>query len=886
MTKNTNISSGIDLNANEVTIGGDVVGRDKITNITNNIAQQAQAAKERQPLRVLAVIAAPVAGQREVDPPPTSLSGRAEWKALRSATKVVPMLLARLRPPTALALRSICAPNNAGTYNIVHFICHGLPGALALEDERGLMKIITAAELAADLKEGEVHLAVINACYSAAGDEAAIAQALVEAGVRSVVAHRWPLIDPAAVLFSQALYRELAAGRSLRTAFDQAVSETTAQHQAEKGNATLLGDEALTFPRPSGEVQPSQVIEGAALPDEAARFFGRGRELIQLADIFAHPDLRGAALTGIGGIGKSALAFEAVDRLAWRFDERVAYVRASEFGFKAEDALNELARGLGIEVRHPAASELRDFVNRQPCLLLFDNMERAGDELDRLADFVSSFNLKVGSKALFTLRLPLTSAFTGMREINLHEGLDESNAIEYVRFIARTEVDVPQWQNPDNARTLVRRVSGHPHLVWLAIHLSKELPFVDLFEIVLSLSDELDVALQEMIGRLVKVAGDAAHQALARLTIFPQPRMIVGAAKAACDEVTPGLRTLVQHGVLALERDGAERYALHPTVLDWAKAHGDLPLAELHKAENRVLKYYVQWATENFNHFDRLQDEHDNVLAALDWARQAGEQRTFVDLTLTLLKFWDTRGYWPQTEKHLLTALEASTHLNDHAAHAQLTMVQGLAAYARDDFKEAEVLLRQSLAVALEYKVHPVALKSCYNLALVLSEIKEYSEAVNLLHLTLAGVAQDDKPDWGLVILCHQLLGKCLTILGDFDAAERELQIAFDLHKRYGVDEHKLYSYFLSGLNVLRRGLATARDQGQHALHEAQAVGDQEAIAEIETYLGKIEWLLERPDEARKHLQTAYEMAKRIRSTTIQKELETRFGDMIGSNVG
>ncbi len=121
-----------------------------------------------------------------------------------------------------------------------------------------------------------MQLAVINACYSAAGEAESIAQALVAAGVRSVVAHRWPLIDPAAVLFSQALYRELAAGRSLRAAFDEAVRETTAQYAAEKGNAVLLGDETLRFPRPAGEVQPSQVIEGAALPDEAARFFGRG----------------------------------------------------------------------------------------------------------------------------------------------------------------------------------------------------------------------------------------------------------------------------------------------------------------------------------------------------------------------------------------------------------------------------------------------------------------------------------------------------------------------------------------------------------------------------------------------------------------------------------
>ena len=189
MTELNNISGGIDLNANEVNIGGDAVGRDKIINITNNIAQQAQAVRERQPLRVLAVIAAPVAGQREADPPPASLSGRAEWKALRAATKVTPMLLARLRPPTALALRSMGSPNNAGAFNIVHFICHGLPGALALEDERGLMKIVPAAELAAALKEGEIQLAVINACYSAAGEAESIAQLWCRR-VRSVAAHR------------------------------------------------------------------------------------------------------------------------------------------------------------------------------------------------------------------------------------------------------------------------------------------------------------------------------------------------------------------------------------------------------------------------------------------------------------------------------------------------------------------------------------------------------------------------------------------------------------------------------------------------------------------------------------------------------------------------
>jgi hypothetical protein len=199
-----NISGGVNVNADTVN-AQDVVGRDKVTNIivaddAQQLLQQMslQQQKQPQPLRVLAVIAAPIAGLHDNDRPPVSLSGRAEWAKLRDASKVAPMLLARLRPPTETQLHAICSPN-VKQFNIVHFICHGLPEKLALEDDRGLMKLV----------------------------------------------------------FTQSLYRELAAGRSLRVAFDQAVKETTAQFEAEKGNAIIEGDDQLKFPRPDGEVLAS-----------------------------------------------------------------------------------------------------------------------------------------------------------------------------------------------------------------------------------------------------------------------------------------------------------------------------------------------------------------------------------------------------------------------------------------------------------------------------------------------------------------------------------------------------------------------------------------------------------------------------------------------------
>lgn len=307
-----NISGGVNLNADAIN-AQDVVGRDKVTNIivtgdAEQLLQQIGLQQRRpQPLRVLAVIAAPIAGRHDDEPPPKSLSGRAEWAKLREASKVAPMLLARLRPPTESQLRAVCSPN-LRQFNIVHFICHGLPGALALEDDRGLMKLVSAQNIASALKDGGVELAVINACYSAAGDTRSIAQALVAAGIRSVVAHRWPLIDPAAVVFTQTLYRELAAGRSLRVAFDQAVKDVieNPDFENEKGNAIIEGDDQLKFSRPAGDVLASQVFEGSSLPDESARFFGRRSELLHIADALNDADLRGLALTGIGGMGKSA----------------------------------------------------------------------------------------------------------------------------------------------------------------------------------------------------------------------------------------------------------------------------------------------------------------------------------------------------------------------------------------------------------------------------------------------------------------------------------------------------------------------------------------------------------------------------------------------------
>jgi tetratricopeptide (TPR) repeat protein len=815
-----------------------------------------------------------VAGERESDPPPASLSGRAEWKALRAATKVTPMLLARLRPPTALALRSLGSPNNRGAFNVVHFIGHGLPGALALEDERGLMKLVSAIELAAALKEGEIQLAVINTCYSAAGDERSIAQALVDAGVRSVVAHREPLIDPAAVLFSQALYRELAAGRSLRAAFDEAVQETTAHYAEEKGNAALLGDEGLRFAR-SGNEEPSRVIEGAALPDEAARFFGRGHELIELADIFAHPDLRGAALTGIGGIGKSALAFEAADRLAWRFDDRVAYVRAVEFGFKAEDALSELARGLKIEVRGHVASELRDYVNREPCLLLFDNMERAGGELYRLAEFVSSLNMDAGSKVLFTLRPPLNEKFHEVREMNLHTGLDGRAALDYVRTTAYNLNAAPQWQNVDEARALIQRVNGHPEVMRLAIYRSLKTPYARVKQEVAALSGKLNEALSDLIGKQVAQAGEVAQTALARLTIFPQPRMIVEAAQAACGDAADGLDALVENGVIALEQDDVQRYGLHPTALDYAR--GKMHEAGLlQEARQHAVKAYSELADAHANEYDLYASEHDNYMAAMEWAWSSEMWAEVASMAQGAVGYLRMKGYWQDGFNWMKRAVEARRKLPDSNENKkQLACHLDSLARFYHDFGDMDAALScfeesRRLLEASAYQK---------GLATTLHEMARISVTRGDLDGALALYQQslDAAKQLGDLKIQSDAMSNMANVLvtrGDLDGAMQLYQQSLDIKERLGDLQGKSATlHAMANVLVTRGDLDGALALYQQSLDIKERLGNLQGKSATLGQMSDIFMKKQQWDNAKRVLTEAVEIEKRIGDATVGYEI-------------
>lgn len=121
-----------------------------------------------------------------------------------------------------------------GAFHVLHFMGHGAfdtdtgTGVLLLESEEGHETRVSGEILTTHLRDCLPRLAVVNACNSGRMDTqaghdlfAGVASALVLGGVPAVVAMRRPISDRAAIAFSKALYRELAAGEPV----DAAVAE-------------------------------------------------------------------------------------------------------------------------------------------------------------------------------------------------------------------------------------------------------------------------------------------------------------------------------------------------------------------------------------------------------------------------------------------------------------------------------------------------------------------------------------------------------------------------------------------------------------------------------------------------------------------------------------
>jgi DNA-binding CsgD family transcriptional regulator/tetratricopeptide (TPR) repeat protein len=99
----------------------------------------------------------------------------------------------------------------------------------------------------------------------------------------------------------------------------------------------------------------------------------------------------------------------------------------------------------------------------------------------------------------------------------------------------------------------------------------------------------------------------------------------------------------------------------------------------------------------------RLDEEHDNLRAALRWSLDAAtEDAIGLPLAAALGQFWYIRGHLSEGREWLTTLLVAANTQHRTAVRAEALRAAGQLAYVQSDYRAAQIWLEESLAIRRE----------------------------------------------------------------------------------------------------------------------------------------------------------------------------------------
>lgn len=394
-------------------------------------------------------------------------------------------------------------------YQVLHLSCHGGPGLLELEDEDGGALRVSAAQLLAPIraKGGQLPMVFLNCCHGAARSQeaASLAEELLRAGVPAVLAMLGAVSDHYATQLPGLFYEHLAtsadwrpsralaaARRQLEAARQRALAGGSAggEHdRPEVAVATLFvaGEESLLVdislePRPLAARTVYDV--GGPVPQlRIDELIGRRQELRQMLRTLRQEPRRfaGVLLSGIGGVGKSALAGRAMQRLeeeGWLVAAHAGRLGLADLLALVGQAVRKsdrqdrqrLAGDLGSpEIPEPRRFELAaEVLAKERVLLVLDDFERnltpdGGGFLDPdlrvlLADLLPRAG---SSRFLLTCRYPPPGLETLLAEVPLGPLSEAQSRKLILRLEALRE------RPPGEVEKALQIFGGHPRMLEL-----------------------------------------------------------------------------------------------------------------------------------------------------------------------------------------------------------------------------------------------------------------------------------------------------------------------------------------------------------------------------------------------------------------------------------
>ena len=651
-----------------------------------------------------------------------------------------------------------------------------------------------------------------------------------------------------------------------------------------------------------------------SLPVQPTPLIGREHEVAALGQLLRREGVRLVTLTGPGGAGKTSLAIQTASELRDVFVDGACFVSLAPINDPLL-VIPTIARAVGIRdgLGQPITVRLAEALLRKRVLLLLDNFEQVVDAASLVADLLTScpqLKLLVTSREILHVRAEHEFAVPPLALPDLAHlpGLAVLMNIPSVAlFLQRAQAARPEFQlTSNNARTVAEicvRLDGLPLAVELAAARMKMLsPQVLLARLSRRLSiltgGARDVptrqqTLRNTIEWSYQLLSSEEQRLFRWLSVFANGCTLqaVEAVCAGSGQVLEGTASLIDKSLLRrveqTEDENEEpRFQMLETIREYGlevltangegdiarQAHANYFLAFVEEAELKG-PLLVTW-------LDRLEREHDNLRAALQWAVEIGKTEMALRFGIALERFWVVRGYRNEglafleralggsagvatdvRAKALLAAarlafIQSNYDVGEALAQESLTLFRelgdrrgialsldrlGMAAWRRGDFPAARILLEEDLPLFKEVDDKDRVAWSLFTLGLLNNKQGEYSRANTLFEEGLALFrALGNKR--GIAASLTQLAGTLFVSQGDQTLIYPLLKEGLLLDQEVGDKEGMAVASLLLGWVALKQGdVVTARSRVEESLVLYREMEHREGMAEALSLLGKVE---------------------------------------------